>query len=479
MNKIPLVVDLDGTLINTDMLHESVIAAFRQNPLIVFKVLLWLTRGKACLKANLAKQVSINAENLPYNQAFLSWLKEKKDEGRHIVLSTASHLSHANAVAIHVGLFDEVIATDDSINLAGKHKSEALVTKYGKQAFDYAGNSSADLHVWENARNAIVVNAPLSLVRKAQAKHHVEKIFNKKKLTFKSIRHTFRVHQWLKNALLFVPMLAAHEFTDYNTWISLIIAFVSFSLCASAVYIGNDLLDLSSDRLHPRKSQRPFASGDVPIVVGVILIPILLIISGLLASYLNPDFMFWLVLYFLLTCAYSLYIKRIVLIDCMTLAVLYTLRIIAGAAAAVMSLSLWLLAFSIFIFFSLAFVKRYAELKAHTLKERDLVHGRGYYTSDAQLVQILGIASGHSALVILALYLNSEAVLSLYSNPKVIWAAIPIMLFWISWVWIKAHRNEMNDDPLVFAVKDPTSLLAGLMLALVLYVGAVGLPWLK
>jgi 4-hydroxybenzoate polyprenyltransferase/phosphoserine phosphatase len=479
MNKIPLVVDLDGTLINTDMLHESAIAAFRQNPFVVFKILLWLTRGKAYLKASLAKLITINAETLPYNQVFLTWLKLKKDEGRYIVLSTASHSSYANAISKHLGVFDEVISTEANINLAGKHKSDALVTKYGKQAFDYAGNSHADLHVWENARNAVVVNASSGLIKKTQAKYHVERVFDKKKLSFKSIRQMFRFHQWLKNALLFVPMLAAHQLTDYNTWVSLGIAFVSFSLCASAVYIGNDLLDLSSDRLHPRKSSRPFASGDVPIVVGAILIPILLTISGVLASYLNPDFMFWLALYFILTCAYSLYIKRVVLIDCMTLAVLYTIRIIAGAAAAVMSLSLWLLAFSIFIFFSLAFVKRYAELKAHTLKERDLVHGRGYFTSDAQLVQILGIASGHSALVILALYLNSEAVLSLYSNPKVIWAAIPIMLFWISWVWIKAHRNEMNDDPLVFAVKDPTSLLAGLMLALVLYVGAVGLPWLK
>lgn len=479
MNKIPLVVDLDGTLINTDMLHESAIAAFRQNPFVVFKIFLWLIRGKAYLKASLAKLITINAETLPYNQVFLTWLKLKKDEGRYLVLSTASHSSYANAISKHLGVFDEVISTEANVNLAGKHKSDALVTKYGKQAFDYAGNSHADLHVWENARNAVVVNASSGLIKKTQAKYHVERVFDKKKLSFKSIRHMFRFHQWLKNALLFVPMLAAHQLTDYNTWISLGIAFVSFSLCASAVYIGNDLLDLNSDRLHPRKSSRPFASGDVPIVIGAILIPILLAISGLLASYLNPDFMFWLVLYFILTCAYSLYIKRVVLIDCMTLAVLYTIRIIAGAAAAVMSLSLWLLAFSIFIFFSLAFVKRYAELKAHTLKERDLVHGRGYFASDAQLVQILGIASGHSALVILALYLNSEAVLSLYSNPKVIWAAIPIMLFWISWVWIKAHRNEMNDDPLVFAVKDPTSLLAGLMLALVLYVGAVGLPWLK
>lgn len=477
MNKIPLVVDLDGTLINTDMLHESAIAAFRQNPLVVFKILLWLTRGKAYLKASLAKLITINAETLPYNQAFLAWLKSKKDEGRHIVLSTASHSSYANAISKHLGVFDEVISTEANVNLAGKHKSEALVTKYGKQAFDYAGNSNADLHVWENARNAIVVNASSSLVKKTQANYHVEKIFNKKKLSFKSIRHMFRFHQWLKNALLFVPMLAAHQLTDYSTWISLSIAFVSFSLCASAVYIGNDLLDLNSDRLHPRKSSRPFASGDVPIMVGAILIPILLLMSGILASYLNPDFMFWLVLYFILTCAYSMYIKRVVLIDCMTLAVLYTIRIIAGAAAAVMSLSLWLLAFSIFIFFSLAFVKRYAELKAHTLKERDLVHGRGYYTSDASLIQILGIASGHSALVILALYLNSDAVLSLYENPKVIWAAVPIMLFWISWVWIKAHRNEMNDDPLVFAVKDKTSLVAGLMLVIVLYVGAVGFPW--
>jgi 4-hydroxybenzoate polyprenyltransferase len=252
------------------------------------------------------------------------------------------------------------------------------------------------------------------------------------------------------------------------------LAFFSFSLCASSVYIVNDLLDLESDRQHPRKCKRPFASGLVSAAHGITLAPLLLLGSFALAQQAGGHFLPWLLFYFLLTCAYSWGLKRLMLVDCLTLAMLYTLRIVAGAAAISMNLSFWLLAFSVFLFLSLAFVKRYAELEVQLLSGKQKVLGRGYYTSDAPLLQIMGMTSAYAAIVVLAFYLNSDAVTKLYKMPELIWAAVPIMLFWISWMWMKAHRGEMHDDPLVFAVKDKASLLAGLAFAVVLFLGAKG-----
>jgi 4-hydroxybenzoate polyprenyltransferase len=287
------------------------------------------------------------------------------------------------------------------------------------------------------------------------------------------------VHQWLKNLLLFVPVLAAHQIFAAQSWVSLAVAFLAFSLCASSVYIANDLLDLDSDRIHPRKRKRPFASGQVPVWMGVALAPVLLLISLGLAAAVGNGFMAWLVVYFVLTCAYSWGLKRLTLVDCLTLAILYTLRIVAGAAAAGLGLSFWILAFSVFLFLSLAFVKRYAELHSQAASGNEKVHGRGYYTSDAQLIQTFGITSGYASVVVLALYLNSDAVVQLYKSPQVIWGAVPLVLFWVSWMWLKAHRGQMHDDPLVFAVKDRTSIIAGVLFILSLVLGAGGWSWLS
>jgi 4-hydroxybenzoate polyprenyltransferase len=275
----------------------------------------------------------------------------------------------------------------------------------------------------------------------------------------------FRVHQWLKNLLLFVPLLAAHQISNLQSLSTLLLAFVSFSLCASAVYMANDLLDLESDRRHPRKRRRPFAAATIPMTYGVVLAPLFALMSLLLGLMVGTTFTAWLVIYFALTCAYSLLLKRLALIDCLTLAALYTLRIIAGAAAVAVSLSFWLLAFSVFIFLSLAFVKRYAELQVQTQEGNTHAHGRGYSVSDAPIVQTLGIASGYASVLVLALYLHSETVTQLYVQPELIWFAVPLMLFWVSWVWMKAHRGEMHDDPIVFAIKDRSSLAVAILIA--------------
>lgn len=470
-------VDLDGTLIHTDMLHESALRVLRDSPLHTLRIPFWLSRGKAVLKQQLASRIDFDPSSLPYNDELLEWLKIQRAGGRSLILCTASDRSIADAIANHLDIFDDVIASEGSTNVAGEHKAEALEQRFGKSGFDYVGNSLADIPVWERARRAVVVNAPPGLERKAQEICEVEQIFPPKARGFSAWRRVVRVHQWLKNFLLFVPLFASHEIANSQSWLSLLFAFFSFSLCASSVYIANDLLDLESDRLHPRKRNRPFASGLVPAWMGILLAPVLLLTSLGIGMFVGRQFLFWLAFYFALTCAYSWGLKRLMLIDCLTLALLYTLRIIAGATAVAHNPSFWLLAFSVFLFLSLAFVKRYAELEVQLLNGKEELHGRGYRTADATLIQTMGITAGYASVLVLALYLNSDAVVKLYRAPELIWGAVPVMLFWVSWMWMQAHRGKMHDDPLVFAVKDRASLAAGAIFAAVMFLGTVGLPW--
>jgi 4-hydroxybenzoate polyprenyltransferase len=463
--EIVIAVDLDGTLTLTDTLHESVVALVRDNPLSLFALPFWLLQGKAALKAKVADRVDLDVTTLPYNQPLIDWLKENRAAGKKIVLCTATNERIAHAVAQHLQLFDEVIASDAATNIKSGNKRKALEERFGANGFDYAGNSSADIEVWAGARQAIVVNASGEVKDKAARVATVSKVFPPQAITLSHWRRVFRVHQWLKNALLFVPLLAAHQLGNIQSLSTLLLAFISFSLCASAVYMANDLLDLDSDRKHPRKRNRPFAAAAVPIYAGAVLAPVFAIASLALGLLVGTAFTVWLVIYFLLTCAYSLWLKRLALIDCLTLAALYTLRIIAGAAAVAISLSFWLLAFSVFIFLSLAFVKRYAELQVQAGIGNSHAHGRGYAVTDAPLVQTLGIAAGYAAVMVLALYLHGETVVTLYAQPELIWFAVPLMLFWVSWVWMKAHRGEMHDDPIVFAIKDKASLVVAVSIA--------------
>lgn len=477
MDSQPLVVDLDGTLVQTDMLHETSLRVLRDSPWDLLRLSLWLPQGKAVVKQNLAARARFDPQHLPYNEPLLQWLREQKAAGRKLVLCTASDDVVAQSVAGHLGIFDEVMASDGSQNLGGKVKAAALVERYGEHGYDYVGNSTTDLPVWRHARRAVVVNAPAALALKAAGICEVEKVFPRLPTSLAVWRRVLRVHQWMKNLLLFIPVLAAHEFANTQLWGSLLLAFVSFSLCASSVYIFNDLLDLESDRAHPRKRGRPFAAGHVPVWHGLVLSVLLLAASYGIATYVGTAFLRWLGFYFVLTCAYSWILKRVILVDCLALAMLYTVRIVAGAAAAGLTLSFWLLAFAVFLFLSLAFVKRYAELEVQVLGGKTKVHGRGYYTSDAPLVQTLGVTAGYGAVLVLALYLNSDSVLRLYATPELMWAAVPVLLFWISWMWMQAHRGQMHDDPLVFAVKDKASLVAGVVFTVVLALGTIGWTW--
>lgn len=462
MTEKVLIVDLDGTLIHTDMLHESALRLLHDHPLAALGTPALLARGKAALKRYLAAHTVFDPTVLPYNQVFLKWLQSQHAKGRKLVLCTASDYSIAEAIAGYLGIFDEVIASDGVLNVAGKQKAERLIERFGQGNFDYAGNSSQDLPVWACAHRAVVVNGSSALVRQVEQTGSIVKVFPPPARGIRTWAKVLRIHQWLKNLLLFVPLLAAHEFTDAPVWVSLILAFFAFSLCASSVYITNDLFDLGSDRQHPRKKNRPFAAGQAPIWAGALLAPLLLLTSLGMAGLVGAPFLVWLVVYFVLTCAYSLLLKQLMLVDCLTLAFLHTLRIVAGGAASGNSPSFWLLAFSIFLFLSLAFVKRYTEMDVQQRNGQGKIHGRGYCTTDAPLIRTMGIVSGYLSVLVLALYLNSDAVVKLYRIPSLIWGCVPLMLLWISRVWMLAHRREMHDDPVVFAIKDRVSLAVGI-----------------
>lgn len=461
-----IAVDLDGTLALTDTLHESALRLLHDNSVNVLVLPFWLLGGKAALKAKVADRVDLDVATLPYNSVLIEWLKEERTAGKRIVLCTATDKRVAQAIADHLDLFDEVLASDGTTNNAGTNKRAALEAKYGVKGYDYAGNSAADIAVWAGARQAIVVNASDAIAKQVTQVATVSKVFPPQAVTLSHWRRVFRVQQWLKNLLLFVPLLAAHQISNIQLLSTLILAFVSFSLCASAVYMTNDLLDLESDRKHPRKRHRPFASAAVPIKAGVVLAPLFAIASLALGLVVDTAFTAWLVIYFLLACAYSLWLKRLALIDCLTLTALYTMRIIAGAAAVAITLSFWLLAFSVFIFLSLALVKRYAELQVQAQVNNSHAHGRGYAVTDAPLLQVFGITAGYAAVLVLALYLHSETIVTLYVQPQLIQFAVPLMLFWISWVWMKAHKGEMDDDPIVFAIKDRASLAVAAFIAI-------------
>jgi 4-hydroxybenzoate polyprenyltransferase len=460
MNSRPLVVDLDGTLIRSDILIESGFAYLTSAPHRFYRPLLWLTRGgKPALKAGLAETTNVDVSVLPYDPAVLSWLEEERKTGRTLVLATASHERYAHAIANHLGLFDQTFATDSNTNLSAERKRDKLVAEFGEKNFDYAGNSHDDVAVWQSAARAYVVNPSAGVERAARKVGNVERVIESRPPSLKTWSKSLRLHQWLKNLLIFVPLLAAHELSNTGLVLASLLAFFAFGLCASSVYLLNDLLDLEDDRHHPTKRKRPLASGALPLTWGIGLFPVLLVSAFVLTVLFLPwRFAAVLVGYYVLTLAYSMYLKRQVMVDVVVLAILYTIRIIAGTAAIGAQPTFWLLAFSMFIFLSLALVKRYAEL--HSMQARGLVktRGRGYVASDLSLISSLGTASGYLSVLVLALYIQDANTAKLYRNAQFIWLACPLLLYWISRTWIIAHRGLMHDDPIVFAARDRVSL---------------------
>ena len=472
-----LVVDLDETLLHSDMLYESLASVLSTTPFSLFKLPVWLLAGKARVKQELALRAQLDITTLPYNSDVLLFIKQERARGRKIILCTASDKLLAASVATHLELFDDVIASDGLENIGGVIKAQILKQRYGQGSFDYIGNSKADLPVWQVARSAIVVNSSKKFVASVAKSTTIERVICPGVLTYQDILSAVRAHQWVKNLLLFVPLLATHRLNEPLLWQTAILAFVSFSLCASAVYILNDLIDLDSDRRHKRKMRRVFAAGRVPIVTGFALTIFLGFFSLILALVLGPTFLLVLASYFVSTSLYSFALKKIVLIDCLVLAGLYTMRIIAGSEATVGGVSLWLLGFSFFLFLSLAYVKRYAEIRAQIDTEAVTLPGRGYITTDMPIVALHGVGAGYAAIVVLALYLNSDVVQQLYAAPWLLALIVPILVFWISWMWLRANRGDMHDDPIIFAITDPVSQLAGVAFAIIIICGAMGWPW--
>lgn len=458
---VPLAVDLDGTLISTDLLWEGLFLLLRKQPLAFFLVPLWLlSGGPARLKMEIASRVQLDAASLPYREEVLAVLRAERAAGRKIILATGTPKPFADAIAAHLGLFDAVMATDGAHNLTSGRKARALHDIYGDAGFDYVGNSRHDVKVFDIARASVVV-APDRAAARWQAKNGGILIPGEK-ASWRTLVRMLRVHQWLKNALVAVPLILSHESWSWQMLFACGLAFVAFSAAASAIYIVNDFFDLALDRQHPRKRSRPFASGVLSVPFGMACSAGLLGISFLIALALPIEFLGVLLLYVASTTAYSISIKRMLLLDVLMLAGLYTMRILAGTAATGTETSFWLLSFSTFFFLSLALVKRYVELQSTRLAEGERIAGRGYRAEDREVIAQAGMASAFSSALVLALYIDSDAVRAQYAHPWIVWPLGPIALYLTMRIWILARRGEIHDDPVIFIIRDWRSqLMAG------------------
>lgn len=471
--KIPLCVDLDGTLVKADTLHENLLSLCARDPRHLLALPAWLAKGRAQFKREVADRVELGPDLLPYRDSVLALIEEAKAAGRPVILTTAAPRRMAEAVAAHLGHFDEVIASDDGDNVSAERKAALLEERFGAQGFDYVGDAKADLPVFQRARRAYLISSRGRL-RRSAAKHHPEPEFlDGGRAGLRTWARVLRVHQWLKNLLVFLPLVAAHRLTDPHLLGQSLLAFAAFSLCASSVYIVNDLVDLQSDRAHRSKRRRPFAAGDVPVAVGVVVAPLLLIAAFAIAALTSTPFLLVLLGYFLLTSLYSFWLKRQVIVDVIILTILYTARIIAGGAATGIPLSFWILVFSMFLFLSLALLKRFSELRLAVESGRNPA-GRGYWTSDLPVLMSLGSGSGIVSVLVLALYIASEGVSDRYPASRWLWLPPLFVLYWLTRMWMKANRGEVNEDPVLFAARDWQSLVIAGLVGIAFILASVG-----
>lgn len=463
---VPLCVDLDGTLVCTDTLFELLLAWLKRYPSQWWRLPLWWWRGRAYLKRQLAQAVELDVALLPYHQSFLDYLKKEHMAGRRLIMCTAADETVARRVAEHLNIFSDVLASDGVRNLKGSKKATLLSQMFGQEGFDYAGNALSDVLVWQQARQVVVVGASARVQRLAAETKKVEQVFAITESRLRALGRALRPHQWIKNILVFVPMIMAHRFFDGSVLAAAVEAWLSLSVCASALYVLNDALDLSADRRHTTKRFRPLAAGQLPLSWAVVAIPLLLLVSFLIGSLLPRDFNLILLAYALGSLVYSLWLKQVVLLDVIFLSGLYAIRLLAGAKAADVPISFWLLAFSIFFFMSLALVKRVAEL-VNLSANQGMPWGRGYQAEDIRLLATLGATSGYLSVLVLALYINSQEVMVLYQRPELLWVICPLLLYWISRLWLLAHRGQVNEDPILFAFSDKISYALGGLVTLI------------
>ena len=458
-NAPPLCVDLDGTLVKSDTLWDGFCRLARNCPQELRHVPAWLSKGRAGFKAEVARHAALDPVRLPYNAAVLRFLQSQHREGRPIFLTTGADSSVAERVAAHLGLFQGTLASDGKTNLTSSDKLRALQATF--PVFDYIGNSRADLPLLAQARQAMVANPTLGLRFSLRMKPlPIAQVFLDRPSAFGTLFKAIRIHQWAKNVLLLAPLAFSHRL-NVESLFSAIAAFFCFSFMASANYLVNDLLDIESDRRHPSKRLRPFASGDLPVIGGIAAV--LLLVAGSIAilPLLPATFAFFLAVYIAGTLSYSLYLKRFALVDVLVLSGLYTVRLLAGGAATSTEISHWLAGFSTFLFLSLAMVKRFSELE--NLRERGIssTHGRGYLVTDLEQIRTFGTSSATAAVVVFMLYIGGYNVSVLYNHPSRLWFIVPLLIYWLYRVWLLAARGELDDDPVVFAMRDPVSLAIG------------------
>ena len=458
-DRVPLLVDFDSMVLRTDLLVELIFRLLTAAPLSILKLFAWVVRGKAVLKRQLIQHMDLAPDRLTVDKALLNFLETEHIKGRPIYLVSTSEQHNVKRLGASFGFVDGVFAPDEAGNVTPDDIPKRIVDEFGTGGFDYTTNEAPDLNVWRVARNVVVVDAPKKVERQIRQERPDAVILHSHVPRYRVYLHALRPHQWLKNVLVFVPLVAAHR-TDVGAIGAAGVAFLAFSFCASGVYVLNDLFDLPNDRRHPRKRIRPFASGAIPLTHGLMIIPVLLVVAAMLAAAVSFEFLGTLVCYFAVTTLYSAYLKRKLLIDVLTLGGLYTVRVFAGAVAISVPVSPWLLGFSLFMFLSLAIVKRYTELIGLREHKGDPV-GRGYRFEDLSMLASMGAASGFGAVLVLALYINSPNVRVLYSSPELLWMVCPVLMYWIGRMLMLSHRGQIHDDPVVFAVGDRISWLVG------------------
>ncbi len=473
---VPLCVDLDGTLVRTDMILETAVERLRTAPFEVFLWPIWLLRGRVEFKARLARGSTFDPALLPYDPRVLAYLRAERQRGRRLLLVTASHRQVADRIAAHLGLFDEVIATENGRNLKGKTKAAVLLSRFGERGFSYMGNDRSDLPVWQVARSIGTVNTAQAVLSSLPGHTRIEASFPREKGVLVNVVRSLRLYQWIKNTLVFVPALAAHVLDRPDVLPAVGALFLAFGFVASGSYILNDLLDLENDRRHPRKRLRPFASGAIPLTAG--LAGPILMATGVLVAAAVSALAAWIVIgYLILATSYSMFLKRWPLVDVFTLAVLYSLRILAGGVAAGVAVSNWLLTFSSFLFLALGLMKRSAELQGWPAGHRG-GSARGYGAEDVQMLKIMGVASSCTAAIVLALYVDTGVAHAQYRLPSMLWGLVPLCLFWQWRLWLATNRGYMHDDPIVFAARDWVSWAVAFSALGLVAVATVGLEWI-
>lgn len=462
----PLCVDLDGTLVQGDTLLEALIVLLRTEPWRVLLLIFWLFRGKARFKQELGRLVALQPESLPYEPSVLAYLRSESGRGRQLLLVTGADSSIARAVAAHLGFFSDVICSQGRENMTGRKKVAAILRVLGSEEFSYAGNSRADLPVWRRAKTAVVAGASPRLLKAVERSGaQLEKVFAAPRLSVRCILKALRVYQWTKNALVFLPLMLAHQIFAWQRLGDAVRGFFAFSLCASAIYLANDILDLPNDRRHARKKHRALASGQlsVPAAVGLIVV----LLAGCAVLNPTPAAAWLLAAYVASTMAYSLYLKRLLIVDVIMLAGFYTIRLLYGGAATQVTVSIWTLSFSMFMFLSLALIKRISELQSGVSEEGLARSGRAYLLTDLFQMSALCAASGCIGALVIILYVNSPEVMVLYSRPHLLLGIFPLLIYWQSRLLILANRGAIHDDPIVFSLSDRASRAVAAVLLLI------------